>query len=377
MTSRSTARLRPGRQLSQRAVRLLEQTYRSRLRALRLGLIAMAMLIAGGTAGYVVVEGWKLSDALYMVIITIFGVGYGEVRPIDTPGLRAFTIGLIVSGYVAAIYTFGGMVRLITEGEVKTMLNELKRGRSLEGLSGHTLICGFGRIGQILAHDLELRKHAFVIVDSDDDRIALAQTHGYLTVQGNATEEEILERAGIARAANLATVLPQDELNVFIALTARNLKADLRIVARGEQPNTERKLRQAGADEVIMPALIGGHRIAHTLASPALADLLSDLHDSGAVEDLHRIGLDVVDIDIGKLRQFEGTDLDTLRRQAGGMLVVALRRADGTLIQSPAGTLVCAPGDHVVAMVQPSQLPAEFLQPAASKRRVYLGVEQE
>jgi voltage-gated potassium channel len=331
-------------------------------------------IVLVATAGYEM-AGWTAFDAFYMVIITIFGVGYGEVHPINTPGLQLFTIGLIISGYIAAIYTIGAVVRIITEGEVKTMLNEIKHGRSLEEMTGHTIICGFGRIGQILAQDLVARKHPFVVIDSDDARYAKATAAGYLALQGNATEEDTLLRAGIVRATNLATVLPQDELNVFITLTARDLNAKLRIIARGEQPNTERKLRQAGANEVIMPALIGGHRIAHALSSPALGDLLDDLRDSGASGDLHRIGLDMIDVDITACPQFAGMDLDTLQRRAGGMLIIALHRADGTLLESPDHALVCEPGDHVVAMTQPSRLPANFLKPSVAPRRLYRGIE--
>lgn len=346
----------------------------SGLRQLQIGGLLFLAIVIVATIGYEL-AGWDVWDAVYMVIITIFGVGYGEVRPINTIELRIFTSGLIIAGYVAAIYIFGGMVRLITEGEVKSMLNELKRGRSLEGLQDHTIICGYGRIGQILAQDLQRRKQSFVVLDREEERVSQAIDAGYLALQGDATEEETLQHAGIARAHNLATVLPQDALNVFITLTARNLNQDIRIIARGEQPNTEAKLRQAGANEVIMPALIGGHRIAHALASSDLSALVSDMQDSGAVGDLHRMGLDMLVINIASYPQFEGKSLRTICQQAHGMLAVGLRRSEGATLQSPDPDLICHAGDRIIAMVQPDLLPDDFLTPAERPRRVYRGNE--
>ncbi len=351
-----------------------ERSRLSGLRQLQIGGLLFLAIVIVATVGYEL-AGWDVWDAIYMVIITIFGVGYGEVRPVDTVELRIFTSGLIIAGYVAAIYIFGGMVRLITEGEVKSMLNELKRGRSLDGLQDHTIICGYGRIGQILAQDLERRKQSFVILDRDDDRVDQALAAGYLALQGDATEEETLQQAGVGRAQNLATVLPQDALNVFITLTARNLNTDIRIIARGEQPNTEQKLRQAGANEVIMPALIGGHRIAHALASTDLSALFADMHDSGAVADLHRMGLDMIVLGVDTYPQFKGKSLREICAAAGGMLVIGLRRKDGNTVQSPDPATTCAPGDRIIAMVQPELLPADFLVPAETPRRVYRGSE--
>ena len=178
--------------------------------------------------------GWNLVDSVYMVVITMFGVGYGEVHPLGPAG-KVFTMFVIVAGTSAVVFVIGEIIRFITEGEIMKAIGELKKSKQVEDIADHAIICGYGRIGQILAHELKAARFPFVIVDLDDTRLALADDSGYLFVKGSATDEETLQRARVERAVVLATVLPQDTLNVFITLTARNLNRHLRIIARGEQ----------------------------------------------------------------------------------------------------------------------------------------------
>jgi voltage-gated potassium channel len=167
-----------------------------------------------------------------MVVITMFGVGFGEVHPLINAWQKIFTMLVIVGGTSAVVFVIGEIIRFITEGEILKVLGELKKSRQVEGISQHAIICGYGRIGQILAHDLADYGFPFVVVDMDDDRLSMAEGAGYLFVKGSATEEETLIRAGAERAQVLATVLPLDTVNVFITLTARNLNRNLRIIAR-------------------------------------------------------------------------------------------------------------------------------------------------
>ncbi len=175
--------------------------------------------------------GWGLLDAIYMVIITIFGVGYGEVRPLADPTLKVFTIGVIIIGCSSLIYITGGFIQMVTEGQINKALGARKTAKGVGRLRGHTIICGFGRVGRILARELKAAGRMFVIVDAEGKRVAQADEMGYIAINGDASEEGTLRSAGIDRARVLATVLPNDAINVFITLTARDLNDQLEIIA--------------------------------------------------------------------------------------------------------------------------------------------------
>jgi len=313
--------------------------------------------------GYVLF-GWKLMDALYMVVITVFSVGYGEVEPVDHTSIRVFTILVIIFGNASAIYVVGELVRTLTEGEIAKALGDMQQSRRVEGISHHTIICGFGRIGQILAQELARNGTPFVIVDIDKERLTQAHGAGYLVVEGSATEEESLQKAGIDRADVLATVLPQDTLNVFITLTARNLNKDIRIIARGEQPATEKKLRQAGATEVILPAAIGGLRIAHSITRPALTDFVAGKQGPGGA-DLHHLGLEFHELSLKQHPQLEGWSVGEIQRKAeGNLMIVAIRKASGEVIRDRLIKARLDAGDSLIIMGRTEGLP-DFLQPGA------------
>lgn len=278
--------------------------------------------------------GWDLLDAVYMVIITIYGVGYGEVHPIDTPAMKVFTIGVIIVGTSAGFYIVGGFLQMITEGEIQKAIGVRRMGKQIEDLAGHTVICGFGRIGRLLAEGLEDAGKDFVIVDSDPDRVAEAQKLGRLAMPGNATDEETLLEAGIRRADVLATALPEDALNVFITLTARNLNRTIRIIARGEHPSTELKLKQAGADEVVLPTRIGAHRMARLITHPTAFDLLaSEGAESVLSDELSQLGLTMTEFRIDPSSPLTGTPVTEIDfSEAAGCVIVALRRASGEVV---------------------------------------------
>ena len=217
------------------------------------------------TIGYVL-AGWEWVDALYMVTITIFGVGYGEVKPIEEPWLKFFTMGVIFAGCSSLIYVIGGIVQMLAEGEIERMLGKRTRSRDIEKLSDHTIICGYGRVGQMLAIELSHQGEPLVILDRDPDRVEKAIDDGFLALEGNAVEDDVLQQVGLFQARALATVLPDDATNVFITLTARDLSESVRIIARAESPCTERKLLRGGASSVVMPAAIGAVRIAQLAA---------------------------------------------------------------------------------------------------------------
>lgn len=336
------------------------------LRKVYFGILLLGLIIFLSTLGYRL-AGWPWVDALYMVVITVFGVGFGEVHPIDTVGLKVFTMLIIIADCSVVVYIVSSIIRLVTEGEIKRTLGKLKMKRTIEDTHDHAIICGFGRIGQILAHELTEAGHPFIIVDTDPERIANAEILGYLTVRGSATEEESLLAAGIERAKVLATVLPQDTLNVFITLTARNLNRSLRIMARGEQPSTEKKLRQAGADEVVLPASIGAHRIANSITRPSIMQLLGD--PSGLVgQELKHLGLEVDELGVKHDASYEGMKVrDIQKTMQKACLIVALKRADGRVMRQHFEDHHLTEGDSLIVLGRTATM-TKALEPLEMER---------
>jgi len=318
-------------------------------------LLYLAVVFTVCVGGYHL-YGWNFVDSIYMVVITMFGVGYGEVHPLDATG-KIFTMFVIVAGTSAVVFVIGEVIRFITEGEIMKAIGELRKSKQVDVINDHAIICGYGRIGQILAHELAAAKFPFVVVDLDDGRLALAEESGYLFVKGSATEEETLQRAHVERALVLATVLPQDTLNVFITLTARNLNRHLRIIARGEDPSTEKKLRQAGADEVVLPAGIGGMRIAHSIIRPAAVEFLGD--NRGLIgEELKKLGVEIDELRLHKHTHLVGkTILELQNLSEGHLLVVALQRANGNMLRSGFIEEKLQAGDSVIIIGRVHGLP--------------------
>ncbi len=308
-------------------------------------------------SGYMA-SGWSFSDSIYMVFITIFGVGYAEVHPIHSVGLRAFTICVIAVGCFSIIYLAGSMVQFLTVAQLGQMLGSKRMSKEIAKLRNHTVICGFGRLGRMIAADLQRAGVAFVILDRSAANIEEACEMGYLAIEGDATDEQTLQEAGVAHATNLATVLPDDAANVFITLSARNLNRSLRIIARGEVPSTENKLLQAGATHVVLPAHIGAERIAHLLLFPDGEGLRQKPDQRPSFEgQLAGLGVSVEEMCAPEGSPLVGATVGELAsRAAGEALLVAMRRGDGTMIPQPEQCTVVEPGDALVWLLKEGRL---------------------
>ena len=321
------------------------------------GLLFMAAVMIIGVIGYLI-AGWGWSDAIYMVVISIFTVGYGEVRPIHEEGLRGFTMGLIALGCFSVIFVSGALVQFLLEGQIRRALGDRRMSAELKKLNKHTIICGYGRIGRMVAADLKAGQRPFVIVDKDPRRLEAAREAGFLTLEGEATEETVLLEAGVKRASVLATVLPSDASNVFITLSARDLNPEINIIARGEDPATERKLFQAGANRVVLPAHIAAERISHLILFPEAAELINDKEKSHHLqEELSDLGLELEESIIPKGSTLIGRtvgDLESL--EAGTVIVVALHRKSGGTELRPGRDTPLQSGDGVVAVSRGSNL---------------------
>ncbi|QYY36276.1 potassium channel protein [Ruficoccus sp. ZRK36] len=318
--------------------------------------------------------GWPALDAIYMVIITIFGVGYGEVNTM-TPELRIFTIIFIVAGCTALIYTIGAFINWLTEGQLQRLLGERKMEKDIEQLSNHVVICGFGRIGRLLAEQLHSADRDFLIIDPDAHQIEQIRESGYLCIQGDATEETTLKKARLKQASIVATVIPNDAANVFIVLSCRQLNPELIIIARANQTSTESKLKQAGADKIVMPAAIGADRIAHLVLKPNAREILEkDLHDNAFVEGLSEIGLEMNEITLPADSPLIGCSLEELEtRGKSAFIVVAVRKPDGQTTIRPSLDLQLESNDTLILMSHIGITPDFVRLKLNRKERFYRG----
>jgi trk system potassium uptake protein TrkA/voltage-gated potassium channel len=317
------------------------------------GLIVLFCIVVVATLAYMA-NGWGFADSLYMVVITVYTVGFGEVRPVDTTTLRLITMALIVSGSTTIIFITGALVQLITASQFQLFFGSRRMQKDIEGLSGHVIICGFGRIGQMLAKELQAAKCAFVIVERNEDRLLVARGSNYLCVQGDATDEDCLITARVAKARALATVLPDDAANVFITLSARSLNRDVMIIARGELPSTEGKLIKAGADRVVLPARIGAERVAELLLYDHVHKALAGAGGANQMTgELRRLGLDLEVVVAEAGSPCAGANVAQAEfLGAGSFLVVAIERAGGAMVMQPGPDIMIEAGDGVAIVAR-------------------------
>jgi voltage-gated potassium channel len=334
----------------------MKRLLQSPLRNLAFGVLYILAVMAAATAAYTL-AGWSLGDAFYMVVLTVYTVGYDEVRTVDTPVLRAITITLIVLGCTGMIFLTGALVQFITARQLQQMLGFKRMHGQIGRLSGHVIVCGFGRIGTMLARDLRAGGAAFVILERDVQRLAEARELGYLCLEGDATDEAALRAAGIERARCLATVLPDDAANVFITLSARSLNRGLTIIARGEAPSTENKLLQAGADRVVLPTHIGAERIAEIILYPGADRILqSPDNTDNFARDLRRLGFEIEIVSAAAGSRSVGMSVGAVEQMAeGAFLIVGLNRRDGESVSCPGGGVVIEAEDGVVLVGRPGR----------------------
>lgn len=310
---------------------------------LRIGFTTLGIVFCAATLGYRL-AGWNWLDSVYMVVTTVSTVGFREMGEM-TPALKVFTIFVILFGVSTSFYILGGFVQMVLEGEVNRALGRRRVSREIERLSGHVVICGFGRMGEVVAAELHRRKDPFVLVERNPDHVAQSMSFGYLGLQADATEEESLIAARVADAKALVTTLPDDADNVFITLTARNLNPKLQIIARGEHRSTEKKLIQAGADRVILPATTGALRMVAMVTRPSTIELI-ELAAGGHIAEM---ALD--EFAILPNSPLVGVAIrDAQPRSLHGILIVAIRHSDGQFELSPSATSCFGANDTVVVI---------------------------
>lgn len=319
-------------------------------------LVIASMLVIGAAAVVAyMAAGWTLGDALYMVLLTVYTVGYDEVRPINTPYLHAVTMATIVVGCTGMIVVTGVLVQALTFSQIRQLMGANRMKSDIDRLKNHVVVCGYGRIGMMLALDLAAGGAELVILERREARVEEAKAAGYLVVAADATDEDALRAAGIERATVLATVLPDDATNVFITLSARGLNPGLRIIARGEAPSTEKKLIQAGANNVILPTHISAERIASMILYPNQATDTGDERRMREVTTvLGDLGLELEVTVAAEGGALVGQTVQAFEAAAGGaLLVVAINRRGGEVVDRPGGGVAIGAGDGVVTVGRP------------------------
>jgi voltage-gated potassium channel len=307
-------------------------------------------ITVGGTIGYMLIEGWNAWDAFYMTIITVTTVGYREVHPLSRAG-EMFTVVLLVGGVGAALYTFTLLATLIVEGGVPEGLLRRRHERMLEAIKDHFIVCGYGRIGTIVAQQLQRRRIPFVVVERSPARVQEAIESGALAVEGDASRVDVLNRVGIERARGLIAVVATDAENVYTVLSARVLRPDLFIVCRAQTDDATVKLKRAGADRVISPYQLGAMQIAQTAIRPAVVDFVALATSTDnlelAIEEI------LVSPDAVMANQ---SIVDANLRQRYGVIVVGIQRRDGRMEFNPEPYTSIGPGDKLVVLGRPDSL---------------------
>ncbi|KPJ61313.1 MAG: hypothetical protein AMJ46_02890 [Latescibacteria bacterium DG_63] len=307
-------------------------------------LLVLAAVLVGSSVGYMLLEGFTLLEALYMVVITLSTVGYGEVRELSTGG-RILTIGLIVGGVGTVGFAVGRLLDFMVERRVGGSARRRKMQKILSELRDHFIICGFGRVGHQVAEEFQEHGVPFAVIDNNPEFIEELELSKIPHVAGEAADDEILEAAGIKRAKTLVAAVDSDAENVFITLTARVLNPSLFIVARASEPETETKLRKAGANRVVSPYVIGGRRMAAMSLKPATIEFLDTMTRPGEMM------LCIEELKVGKNSPVAGkTLMDSQIRQKAGAMVLAVRYRDGTFEFNPSADYEIQVGDWLIVL---------------------------
>ncbi|NQU74762.1 MAG: potassium channel protein [Planctomycetes bacterium] len=307
-------------------------------------LLLLAAVVVISTSGYCLIERQSLFESLYITVITISTVGSREIPNISPAG-QLWTIAVIIFGVGTAMATFSLSVAALTEGTIRKALGRRQVQRAIKQLTGHVIVCGFGRMGQLVLNELRANKRDAVAVEISDEPLARPENAGVLYVQGDAQDEAVLLAAGIERAGHLVACLPQDADNVFLTLTARQLNQSLTIIARAEQPSTQNKLLRAGANRVICPQIIGATRIIHVLLRPAVVDFV-EVANKG-------VDLEMDQLVVPKTSELVGKTLRALALPARtGTTVVAVLKAGGRTVYNPGPELTISAGDTLILVGQ-------------------------
>jgi voltage-gated potassium channel len=307
-------------------------------------IVIAAFLVALGTAGYMVIENWPILDSLYMTVITLSTIGYGEVNPVSPTG-RIFTLILILMGVGFFLYVIGNVVQFLVEGRIRLVLGRHKLDKQISQLNNHYIVCGYGRMGRAFCRYLIQKRLDFVVIEKNADRIPVLNTDHVLYVEGEATLEENLLKAGVKRASNLIATLGTDADNVFLVLLAKGLNPMIYVVARASQNASKKPLDTAGADVVVSPFDIGARRMAHAILRPNVIRFLEyAFADEGT--DIHIEEIPVA----ASSRLVDSTLQESGIRQAYDLIILSIIKEDGSMLFNPSASTTIGAGGSVIAV---------------------------
>ncbi|HEY6274828.1 MAG TPA: potassium channel protein [Streptosporangiaceae bacterium] len=332
----------------------------STIRRIWFALAAMAAILVAGTVGYLIL-GFSPLDAVYQTVTTVTTVGFREVHPLGEAG-KIFTIVLIIIGVGTALYAFGVILEALVEGHLRGHLEERRMERQIARMTGHTIVCGWGRVGRAVGGYLVGLGTQVVVVDSSLERLATVPAE-IRTLHGDVTSDDVLHAAGVMRAAALVAAIDTDAENVYVTLSARALRPDLVIVARARTEASEPKLLRAGATRVVNPQRIGGQRMAAAAQQPNVVEFLDVVMHDGTLE------FRLEEVPVGTGSRLAG---HTLQEAGPGnspaALVLALRNLDGTFMTNPSARTPIEAGAILIAIGTEPQL-AELRGAAGQPRR--------
>ncbi len=308
------------------------------------GLLILAMIVGAGTLGYMRIEGWSFLDALYMTVITITTVGFGEVRQVTVPG-RVFTIFIILSGMGVMAYILGMAAQVMVDFQMRSLIGRTKLGWKMRSIKDHYIVCGFGRIGRVIARELKAQGVPLLIIEKDPDARSVLENEDIPYINDDATSEDVMLEAGIERARGVVTVVASDANNLFITMTARGLNPKVFILARADEEHTEKKLLRAGANKVVMPYIIGGRKMARMITKPAVTDFLEfALYNT-------EMTLEMGESKVGERSRLKGLRLmESGIRQDMDIIIMAVRKRDGQMTFNPSSQTVIEEGDTLISL---------------------------
>jgi voltage-gated potassium channel len=311
--------------------------------------IALVLVLAGGTIGFIWIEDYPPFDAFYMTLTTVLTVGYGEIRTLSHAG-RVFNSFLIMFGVTTIFLSVGAMTQTIIELELNQFFGKRRVRKMIDKLEGHIILCGFGRVGRGAADELRKAGTPFVVIDHNDERVERAMTAGMLAVLADAGRDETLRDVGITRAKGLIATLASDADNLFVVLSAKTLNPNLQLSVRIAEESSEQKMRRAGADFVFAPYTTTGHHMARAMLKPHVLQFLDFTERQGVdvgIEQVHVTGQSA----------FAGRALaDVDIQYKTGVVILALRKANGEMLFNPAPEVKMSAGDHLIAMGDSSNL---------------------
>ena len=314
------------------------------LKQLKFGLLFLFSALVGGTLGYSLIEGWDPLNSLYMTVITITTVGYREVSPLSHAGM-VFTMILILGSVGMVAFIAVGLARFMVEGEVRRIFGRRKLEKSIGNLRNHYIICGYGRIGSYICRELAEKPLPFVIVEKEPSITQRIEDGNYYYINGDATDDEILRKAGIESAKCLVATVASDADNLYITLTAREINPNLYILSRATDENAEKKLLTAGANKVVSPYMIGAHRMAMALLRPTVVDFMEIAMHRKSLE------LQLEEIRVHAVNQLASTTL----RESGirsnlDLIIVAVKKASGIMMYNPSSEAQIEAGDVLITL---------------------------